>query len=194
MMKSDLVFRKATCQDAICIVEINNQYHIESNKSNMSQGFIIVKDEIKQVADYIISNPQSYYIAQTSDKKAVGFVKISDSETNNVMRNLEWLTPRLKTVFESEDTLYIEKAVVRKEFQFKGIGTFLYQSLFNNYPEKVFYAFVVKKPFNNRSSLSFHKKLNFTESAFFRSSHFFGLKNFESIMMMRIIDFDESGG
>jgi len=100
---------------------------------------------------------------------------------------LEWYSNNLKSVFEKWEKLYIEKAVVNKDYRRREIGRFMYESVFADNPEKLLYSFIAKKPSFNITSLKFHIKIGFVEAAKFEANNFLGINNYESVMLMKCI-------
>jgi L-amino acid N-acyltransferase YncA len=190
MCSLDLTFREANSQDINDIIEINNHYFIspkKNGKENISHGFLITREGKDKVLRDIKNSRNSYYIAQSHNREIVGFIKICDSVSNSVINKLAWRSPAEKKILEEGNTLYIEKIAIKNTCKRNKIGSFLYNSVFGIYPQIIFYSFVVKKPHINQSSLYFHQALGFVEVAIFRSANFLGIKNYESILMMRFV-------
>lgn len=66
-----------------------------------------------------------------------------------------------------------------------GVARFLYASLFEQYPNKLFSAFVVVKPVSNDRSLRFHQKQGFHEAGRVQRDQFLNMQNYESIFLIR---------
>ncbi|MDY7036039.1 MAG: GNAT family N-acetyltransferase [Thermodesulfobacteriota bacterium] len=174
----------ATIEDVDDIIEINNSFiEYTTNK-----GLILSKLESDQLKNNIFSNPDYISVAITSDDTIAGFIELSFSVDVDVIKKLEWFDENLRTKFENGKKLYIEKVAVKSNYQRQNVGKFMYEAIFEKYPEHIFYSFIVKKPFDNIVSLNFHKKLGFIETAKFKVDEFLGLKNYESVMLMKFLE------
>ena len=71
----------------------------------------------------------------------------------------EWLNWRLKNAYEGEFVL-IKQVCVRPDSTSRGVGTRLYQHIFNHSADKTFFAAIATRPCNQRS-IRFHEKLGF---------------------------------
>ena len=181
MKKLDLIFKRATEDDLGDIIAINN-YYLEYSDN---QGFLITKYDINQLKEHINSNTDAISIAITSDNTTVGFIHVSLSINVKVINELEWYGENLRCTFEKGKKLYIEKVAVKKEYQGEDIGMFMYESIFAQFPEYIFYSFVVKKPVTNVVSVNFHKKMGFIEAARFKAKKFLDINNYESVMLVK---------
>lgn len=181
MKEQPLRFKNATIDDVDDIVTINNSF-LEYNPST---GFIISKLNNQWLKNYILQHPDLIGVAITSDDIIVGFIELSLSVDESVLKKIKWLNNRFRRGFENVEKLYIEKVAVKQEYQQKNVAKFLYETVFSKYPEYIFYSFVVKKPYLNNVSMNFHKKMGFVEAAKFETENFLGLENYESMMFIK---------
>lgn len=181
MKVSKLNFRTATLQDIPHIIKINDDY-LEYDSKN---GFLITPSNSDKFKTLILNHPNSISVATTSDDYVVGFVEVSPTVGESVITALNWNDQDFKLIFENRKKLYIEKVAVRRDYLRHKVASFLYESLFSKHKESVFYAFIVKKPVTNVASLNFHKRLGFREVAIFRVDEFLGIKNYQSVMLMK---------
>jgi ribosomal protein S18 acetylase RimI-like enzyme len=181
MNHQDIILRNASKFDVEQIAEINNSF-LTFSKSN---GFIISKIECNQLEQYILSNPNSIKVAINQNNELIGFIEVSSSVDVNVISKLQWFDQNTKSVFENGEKLYIEKVAVKPTYQRQNVGKFIYEAIFEEYPEHIFYSFIVKKPFDNIVSVKFHKEMGFIETAKFKADQFLGLKGYESVMLMK---------
>ena len=174
-------FSEATENDADKIAEINNDHYNRTSE----QGFMISKlcrtDVIKRIA----SEDYRYFVAKSSSGDIIGFVEVGYKSDDNILSNLLWTDESYKYLVENKKYSYIEKIAVRQGFNRKGIGEFLYKSLFSELPSTVFAAFVVNKPYQNIASIKFHQKMGFNGVAVYRTEQFMGIKDYESIFYIK---------
>ena len=176
-----LRIRNATIKDIEDIVEINNSFL----EYIANRGLIITKLDNDQLKNHIISNPGSINVAITSENIIAGFIELSSLFDVNVIKRLEWFDEKVRIKFENMKKLYIVKVAVKQEYQRKNVGMFMYNAIFAKYPEHIIYSFIVKKPYDNIVSLNFHKKMGFIETAKFKAENFLGIKNYESVMLLK---------
>ena len=176
-----LVLRKAERNDAGDIAELNNS----SLTVKQTQGFLLAPIKVDEFAEYIENHPDFVLVAEASARVLVGFLQLSRSAGSHVIQRLDWRTSQSRSMFEGSEALYIEKVAVKGNYKRLKIGTQLYNSVFDRHPKCLFYSFAARKPFANKASLCFHKKLGFCESAIFRAERYLGLQNYESVMLTR---------
>lgn len=177
----EFYFSEATENDADKIAEINNDHY----NRNSEQGFMISKLCRTDVMKRIASKDYRYFVAKSSSDDIVGFVEVGYKIDDNILSNLLWTDERYKYLVENKKYSYIEKIAVRQGFHKKGIGEFLYKSLFSELPSTVFTAFVVNKPYQNIASTKFHQKMGFHGVAVYRTEQFMGFKDYESVFYIK---------
>jgi len=181
MDESNFHFRNAGLNDIQDIIHINNSYLSFNTKS----GFLITKYSETSLAKLITNNPNCIFVA-TENGVIIGFIAISFKLDTDVINTLEWFDQSAKNKFEQSKPLYIEKVAVKIGQEKKQVGTFLYHSLIQQFPDFLFYSFIVKKPSVNLPSIKFHQKTGFIECAIFKAENFMGLDNYKSIMYIKL--------
>lgn len=175
-----LYFSEATENDVEAIVEINNDHYNRTSE----QGFLISKLCRMDVVKRIASEDYRFFVAKSSSGDTIGFIVVGNKFDDNILSDLLWTQESYKSIVENHKYCYIEKNAVMKGFQRKGIGDFLYKSLFSELPNTVFAAFVVNKPYQNTASIKFHQNMGFNSVAVYRAEQFMGIKEYESILYM----------
>ena len=184
MVNTGVVLRKAKYEDAKEIAQLNES-HLHLGRKG---GFLITQINEDEFGKYIAENPNAVSIAEIPNQGIVGFLQLSESVGSEVIQQLHWNSQRFKEIFQDNKAIYIEKVAVKDDYKRQKVGTLLYELIFREHPEYLFYSFIVRKPFANRESFYFHKKLAFIESAIFRAKHFLGFNDYESVMLMRASD------
>ena len=181
MNANKLKIKTATIEDIPEIIKINDDY-LEYDSKN---GFLITPSNGDKFKAHILNHPDTISIATTRDEVVVGFLEVSPTVGDSVIHVLNWKDQNYKKIFENRKKIYIEKVAVRRDYLRHKVASFLFESLFAKYQKSIFYSFIVEKPVKNKASLNFHKKLGFREVAIFRVDEFLGIKNYQSIMLMK---------
>lgn len=176
-----LTFTEAALEDAPAIVEINNT-HVNSQSND---GFLLKKLDLYELQETIRTKEERYFVAKIPSDSIVGFIELSTHFSNEIMQQLEWKDQQLREMILNYQHFYVEQIAIRKEFQRKGIGSFLYRTVLNLFPNAVFSAFVVNKPIKNNASIEFHMNHHFFEGAIYKTTNFYGFENYESILFVR---------
>ncbi len=174
-------FSKAKLKDVDQIIEINKSYLTLKTKS----GFFIRDLEKKEVIDSIEKGENSFYVVEGKKGRVLGYAEILEEIDNVIIDNLDWVDEKDKKILLKNDYLLISKIATRRGIRRKGIGKFLYENLFENYKDKDFFAFIVTKPVENKTSIKFHKKMGFRKVAYFSKNEFMDIKNYESILLVK---------
>ena len=180
-LSRDVLLRAATGGDSDRIAELNNS-HLDPEQPS---GFLITKMTSVDVQQLIKSMNNKLTVATTLSGDVIGFLQLSDTVGEEILRALVWSSPKWKGILEHCQSYYIEKIAVEQSWLRMGIGTRLYEHAFQKWPASVFYAFVVCKPFYNEASIRFHVQQDFKKVAVFRTKKFHGLLDYESVMFAR---------
>ncbi|MCF7857699.1 MAG: GNAT family N-acetyltransferase [Candidatus Cloacimonetes bacterium] len=179
--KKGTQIRAAVPEDAETITELNNS----ALHSKSPSGFMISKLEVRKVREQIKTGETDFHVIFKKKGKILGFIEISKSADNSILEEVDWIDFFQKDRFEKGDGRYIEKIVIKPENRNKDLGKTFYEYLFDNYRDHLLYAFITIKPINNQASMNFHEKNDFIKSAIFTSKEYSGLKNYQSVMMIK---------
>jgi L-amino acid N-acyltransferase YncA len=173
----------ATLEDYDSIVKINNSYLNPEGK----KAFLISELTIEKIKKHVSQGNTFYVLKMEKNDSILAFAELSTAIAADIIEKVEWNSIQQEMYFKSlkNDLLYIEKVAVSPGFKSKGYGKAVYKNLFQQYPDKSFYAFVMSSPHNNQISIRFHSDSGFSEAGKFNSKEFEGFKNYSSILFCR---------
>jgi len=172
----DISFLPASMDDVTSIVEeINSHY----NHFGDGDGFLVGYRNYALVQ----SDLNNYFIAKKGNA-ILGHIQIKRSLPEE-FDSLDWYDEMYyKKLKYCENVIYISQIVVKSNYCNHGIGSFLYNKIFQQFNNYVFFSSVVVKPFNNKHSLDFHKRCGFIEVAY-NKHDVVGSNLFESVYLAR---------
>lgn len=181
-----LNFREAKNNNFSSIVNIHNSNVRGENGSN-DYGFLLVKTTEKEVITNL-SNSFQYFVAVNDSNDVLGFLSLSQPKiTDEFLNQMLWQDNYFsdKIVNNQERHLYINVVATKREYIGQGIGKFMYQSLYEQFPKSLLSSFIVTQPIFNHRSLIFHQKQGFQRIATFKCPQMMDLQNYESILMLK---------
>lgn len=196
----NLVFREAENNNIPAIVNIHNssvrrkpgwwgQLRRFLGMSLPDRGFLLTPTTEEEVSQKLASSAR-YFVATNSDHKVVGFVTLLQPIISDAMLNqMIWKDESFKTKIANENHFYINIVATRLDCMGKGVARFMYESLYQLFPNAYFSAFVVTQPIINNRSLIFHQKQGFEQIGVFRSEKVLDLENYESVLFFKEINY-----
>ncbi|MBN1216310.1 MAG: GNAT family N-acetyltransferase [Candidatus Lokiarchaeota archaeon] len=172
-------FFPAEIEDAKDIIDINESY---LRQYNNKLGFLLGKLDYNELLEIIRCDHKTFFVAKGEDKEFLGYVKIDEHIEDDILKDVKWnwIDKNNKNDFERFQYIYISQLAIKKESSRKGIGKFIYETLFKKYPDRNFVAFVAKEPYLNRASREFHESLGFDKVGIFKRKRYLEVDNFES--------------
>lgn len=184
MQVQDLQFRQAGHADTRAIVEIHN-VNVRNQASSNPRGFLLTKTTEEEVTNALAGKTQ-YFIGDTSAGEVVGFVAVSrPTITNEFLDKIHWQDEELRQHVLKPNHLYIQTAATKPEYMGQGVAQFLYQSLYEQFPQSWLSAFIVAKPITNYRSITFHQKQGFETIGTLYLEEFLDLQHYESLLMLK---------
>lgn len=194
----NLVFREAENNDIPAIVNIHNS-NVRGKLDCWGQirrflgmplpdrGFLLAPTTEEEVSQKLASSAR-YFVATNSDHEVVGFVTLLQPRISDAILNqMSWEDEGFKTKIASENHFYINIVATRLDCMGKGVARFIYESLYQLFPNAYFSAFVVTQPIINNRSLIFHQKQGFERIGVFRAEKLLDLENYESVLFFKEI-------
>ncbi|WP_419172318.1 hypothetical protein [Halobacteriovorax sp.] len=175
-MKNNFELISATEKDIQVIVDINNSRTNREDKD----GFILDKYSYDETLAKLQKGIGLYLINNTISNETVGFLELSDKVDKRIPDQLEWEDEEVKEKFVSLKPKYIDRICLLNKDSAKGAGSFTYRKMFQLFPDKNFYAFIVTKPIENKASVRFHLKNGFKHIATFNKDEYAGFRNYQS--------------
>lgn len=180
----NLRFREATIPDQKAIIDIHNSC-VRGQHSSEDRGFLLAKTDEDELVKNLNSKTQ-YFIAVAFNDEVVGFLAISRPKISEPFLNhILWQDDSCKSKILSDRHIYIQNIATQRDYMGKGIARFLYQSLYEIFPNSVFSTFVVTKPILNQRSILFHEKQGFQQVGTIKHDQFLDLKNYESVLLFK---------
>lgn len=131
----------------------------------MDNGFLASEDLSKKTYERMIENYDYCYVYELGGS-IVGFLIASSS---NLMDKTSEIYPSLFKINPLNTFIYIFQVGIDINFQRTGIGTLLYNRLFDDVKNKKLLVISSKNPFN-KASRNFHLKLGFKDKGIFKWS------------------------
>ncbi|MCW6038142.1 GNAT family N-acetyltransferase [Spirulina subsalsa FACHB-351] len=180
------IFRLADQGDIDGIIKIHN-LNVFTTQSSHEKGFLLMPVTAEIIAQNRAKSMQ-YFVA-ARDTEILGFTLVAPlTLTQDYTAPLYWTNPAIleKTREAPERHIFISLVAIHPQFMVQGVGHFLYQSLFSEFSDYYFSAFVVNKPVKNQRSINFHLKQGFTLAATMQREQFLYFKDYESWLFFRI--------
>ncbi|MEG5164558.1 GNAT family N-acetyltransferase [Microcoleus sp. AT3-A2] len=179
-----LTFREADREDIQAIVNIHNS-HARGQNTSIERGFLltqITEDEIVQS----LNNSCKYFVSAKTDGKILGFVAISQPKISDEMLNkIIWKDERFKKKVTSERHFYLQVVATKLDCMGRGVARFMYEEIYQVFPNSFISLFIVTQPIANTRSLMFHQKQGFEQIGTLQVDLFLDLENYECIVMFK---------
>jgi len=176
-------FCRATNEELNIICEINNSYLVQEDE----KAFMITGMEPETLKLRRKSNYQYFVLKYSGSNEVLGFVELSPSVGHELLEKVDWLSMEDKKQWLDDECnlLYVEKIAVNPEFRGQKIGNVLYDSLFSQFQNYSFYAFVMSGPLKNTPSMRFHERNGFDHIGTFRQAKYNKFEHYESRLYFR---------
>lgn len=136
--------------------------------------------EIRADSDSIEEHPNP------QENIPVGYVSTSTPNlTTESLQSIHWVSDFDPTQLMGDRHVYIQVVAVCPQWTGRGIGRFIYQSIYQTFPNSCLSLFVATKPLRNERSLNFHYRQGFRPVGTFRSPQLIDLKDYESLLFFR---------
>ncbi|MEQ9414251.1 MAG: GNAT family N-acetyltransferase [Cyclobacteriaceae bacterium] len=179
-------FRKARLDDLDQIVRIHNSNAL-INRLNAQKGYLLSEADADVLRGKLISKSGYFYYVATNNEEILGFVQVKKGIPQE--EEEEYLSAKkqedIDTLISTEPHWHILTVAVNEDFKGTGVGKYMYNRLFEKYPESHFTAFVVFEPTRNTGSITFHEAMGFKEVGVFVGSKEYKIKNYESRLVIR---------
>lgn len=175
-------FRPARAADAAGIAAVHAQWAGERTEE---AGFLLTPLKREDVERSLESENDRYFVVVGEEEEVLAFASVSDGVPSGLRSDLDWFEEFPREEFEREPRRVVDLVAVRGDRTRRGLGGFLYHSLFARYPESWWCGFVSVAPRRNAASLAFHEAAGFRYAARFRRSGFLGQKDYESLLLAR---------
>lgn len=180
----NLKFRKANESDISSIVYIHNSQVISQQKS-LSQGFLLAPIDRQSVLD-ALDRSKTYFVATRADDNIIGFVCVSQPKlSTEVLKKIQWIDSKFQKKLQDSRHISIQVVATHKQWSGKGVGQFMYRSLYQLFPHSYFSLFIVIKPIFNQKSMRFHLKQGFKKIGTIRVTQFLEFKNYQDALMFK---------
>lgn len=180
----NLNFREATILDRKAIIDIHNSC-VRGQNFSEDYGFLLAKTSEDELVKNLNSKTQ-YFIAVDFKDEVVGFLAISRPKiSDRFLNHILWQDDSYKRKILTDRHIYIQIIATKRDCMGKGVARFLYQSLYQLFPNSVFSTFVVTKPILNHRSILFHQKQGFQQIGTIKHEQFLDLKNYESVLLFK---------
>ena len=171
------------------IISIHNEILLTRsdlrNSADISTtGFLLIEIGREYIAKELDLG-HSYYLCTNDNDHVLGYLVIAPKIPDDILSSVSWSSPSVEEKVSSSKHQYINLIVVSSKHAGKGVGRFIYNSLFSLHPKYCFSAFYVSSPVENTRSKMFHEKQGFKEAGFYQSDSFHGINNYQSILMLR---------
>lgn len=181
-----MIFREAIAADRAAIVEIHNQ-NVRARHGGNDRGFLLTTISEAELLTKIDGGTR-YFTAIDEGDRAVGFLALSQPQIpveflEEVLEDSAYQTPIL-----SDRHFYIQTVATRIDRMGRGIGQFIYRSLYREFPHAFLTAFIVNKPTSNDRSIAFHQKQGFRQIGCLRRDRFLDWENYESVLMFKAVE------
>lgn len=173
MDKGKLCFREATLKDIEDIVQINASH---LNKFHEDEGFLVNK----LTYDLIKENISSFFCVFIRDE-VVAYCRIGTVfpyDINHI--SVDYEDVGIPDLLQNH-YIYISQVAVNSNHLHKGIGRFIYRSLFDIFKGFVFLSTVIACPHKNTASMKFHESCGFVKCGMI-SKDIIGDQIFESLL------------
>ena len=182
--RADLSFIEAQNCNFRAIAEIHNS-HVKRDQILIDQGFLLAKTSEEEIQQNINQLTQ-YFVAINSLGKILGFLAVSKPKISaDFLNKICWIDASYQNEILSHKHLYIKIVATHLDYRGQGIAQFMYQALYEKFPDSVFSAFIVTKPLLNNRSILFHQKQGFKQIGFVQRDTFLDLQNYESVLMFK---------
>ena len=186
---SNLQFSYANTSHAGVLAEIHNEILLENlesiENSSLSQtGFLLKYLTPSDVEEEILSDKE-VFVCQKSEEEILGYLVLSAEFPQDLIPEIIFEKDYHQLGLLEENHNYISLVVVSLRHSKKGVGRFLYESLFKLKPNTSFSAFYVLEPVENTRSKVFHEKQSFQQIGIYIKDNFLGIKNYKSCLVFR---------
>lgn len=180
----NLNFRTAINEDISAICAIHN-VNVRSKATSTQHGFLlceVTEDELLKKREEEVQ----YFVATGTSNEILGYVAVSTPRiTSDFLEQVSWQDDTYKNLVTRDGNRYIQVVAVKPEHTSQGIARFLYESLYHEFPDSFFTAFVVTKPVKNLRSLDFHNKQGFQKIGTIQLEQFLDMKDYESVLLLK---------
>lgn len=168
------------------IVDIHNS-NVRGQNLSLNSGFLLAKTTEAEIQQNL-SQGIKYFVAVNFSGEVLGFLALAKPKiSNDFLNQIIWQDDSCKDKILSVRHLYIKVVATKLDYQGKGIAQFMYQSLYEKFPNSFISAFIVSKPLCNDRSLKFHEKQGFQQVGIWQQEQFLDLHNYESVLMFKEI-------
>jgi ribosomal protein S18 acetylase RimI-like enzyme len=189
----ELTFKKYTPENYSDYLRISKDHHINLNKVNSSDqyresisrlGFLVGEPNSK---DSDTLNQSIFHLCALINNKVVGLIRLDRVDRDLEQKGITWIDSKEKQIFEDGGQPDLGVIMVDRNYQSQGIAQKLLEKAVSFLQEnhyKHLFSFVVSRP-KNIPSLAFHKKNGFKHIATYNSLEEFGIKDFESCLLVK---------
>lgn len=182
--QQNLSVREATKNDKKAIVAIHNS-HVRGQNYSHENGFLLAQTTEDEFIERL-SHKTRYFLAVNDDDSVLGFLAFSKPKiSNEILNQIIWQDYEHSEKLMSDQHIYIEMVATKLDYMGKGIARFMYESLYEKFPNSLLSTFIVAKPIANERSMIFHQKQGFHPIGSLRYERFLDLENYESILMLK---------
>ncbi|TAE59735.1 MAG: GNAT family N-acetyltransferase [Nostocales cyanobacterium] len=187
-LAESIQFRIIDDNDISEIVTIHNS-NVRGENNTHNSGFLLAKTNQEEIQAKI-NKGTFYFVVVDINNQILGFVAVSKPEimidgNSNLLDMMIWDDESYKIRLLEDNHFYIQTVATKQEYMGKGIAQFMYQSLFDRFPNYIFSAFIVSKPIFNERSIKFHQQQGFLQVAKIQLDEFLDMKNYESVLMVK---------
>ncbi|OKH31702.1 GNAT family N-acetyltransferase [[Phormidium ambiguum] IAM M-71] len=169
------------------IVEIHNS-NVRGQNVSPHSGFLLAKTTEVEIQQNLNQGTNKYFVAVNLSGEVLGFLALAKPKiSNDFLNQIIWQDDSCKDKILSVRHIYIKVVAIKLDYQSRGIGQFMYESLYEKFPNSFISAFIVSKPLCNERSLKFHEKQGFQQVGIWQQKQFLDLYNYESVLMFKEI-------
>jgi ribosomal protein S18 acetylase RimI-like enzyme len=181
----NLSFRLAVPADAAAIAEVHNCNTGRDEPGAAVTGFLLEPTTEATIQQALADPKNRYYVASDSSGAVVGYVAISRSIPDDILKHVIWRSPGASDFVTLKRHRHITHAAVLPELAGRGVGQFLYEWLYAAHPHAFCSGFIATRPLRNERSLAFHRRQGFEGRGRFQADQFAGLDDYESLLMVK---------
>lgn len=181
----DALLRPAHASDLRRIREIHDMHVLRDGETHDGGGFLLEPVTVDLLQTRLENPDREIFVVEDSRGEILGYADVTVHVPRHDLDDLHWHETKTETLFHEGTHCHIQVVAVDAAIAGRGVGRLIYQTLAERYPEKVFSAFVVRRPVDNQRSMRFHSRQGFEEAAVLRRPSFCGLRHYESRLLVR---------
>lgn len=155
-------FRTCKESDVDEIQQIASEFSFRQNRGSAQVGYLI-SDTSKEKIALLIRQRISLVAVSEETQEILGYMFLMEGGTepfNNFFTKEHINDLGNDPIFNTE-LLFVDKIVVKKGHGGNGIGSKLFEAIFNKYPKSNFCSYTNIKPVRNIPSIKLHEKVGF---------------------------------